>query len=265
MSRRSYRPYQGKGTGELPLWLGVGLLLASLVYALLAPPPIQFLFLFPLAVGGFLLLYGIIGRCPERVRRVLHILLFALLAAGIVLFLVIEGILLASANGKMAGEPTVMVVLGAQVLPDGQPSVTLQGRLDTAYDHWQKNTEMTIVVSGGQGTDEPTTEAEAMANYLIDRGIPSEKILQEGRSRNTHQNLMYTLELLAQEGFDAGEDILVVSTDLHLARAELLWGRLAPADAVLSTLPAPILHDGARIQMFLREPFALVKSFLLDW
>ena len=58
-----------------------------------------------------------------------------------------------------------IVVLGAQVKPDGTPSVQLQWRLDAAYEAW-KERECLIVVCGAQGRDEPDAEGRVMRAYL---------------------------------------------------------------------------------------------------
>ena len=157
----------------------------------------------------------------------------------------------------------MMIVLGCQVKSYG-PSQTLQDRLDTALDYLEDHPDMTVVVSGGQGPDEPTTEAQAMYDYLVEHGVDSGQILQEGESHNTAQNLRYTMQLLSEEGYDTTQEMLVVSSDFHLARVRMLWGRVWGSDENLSTLAAPVTHTPTAIQMFFREPLALVKSFVLD-
>ena len=72
-----------------------------------------------------------------------------------------------------------------------------------------------------------------------------------------------TKALLEAEGV-TGEDFLLVSNDFHLSRIKLLWERAWGDRGTVSTLAAPVSHAPSRVQMFLREPLALVKSFLLD-
>ena len=66
-----------------------------------------------------------------------------------------------------------MVVLGCQ-LYDWGPSIMLRDRLDKALDYLADHPETTVVVSGGQGAEEPTSEAQGMADYLADHGFPRE-------------------------------------------------------------------------------------------
>ncbi len=164
----------------------------------------------------------------------------------------------------IVGDPQTMIVLGCKVMPWGAPSVLLQDRLNEAFDYWSENPEMTIVVSGGQGPDEPVTEAQCMADYLIDLGVPAEQILLEDQSHNTNQNIRYSLQLLQDSGFDGTADMMVVSNGFHLTRARMLWGRAVGTTENLSTLAAPCSHQPSKISMDIREPLALVKSFVFD-
>ena len=187
--------------------------------------------------------------------------LLALVLAGALSFSALLGAVLAGAHDQLLGEPRVMIVLGCQVREDG-PSVLLRDRLDEALAYWEDHEDTLIVVSGGQGSNEPTTEARAMADYLEERGVEEDQILLEDRSHNTAQNLRYSRALLEEAGEDLSGGVIVVSNGFHLTRAQMLAQR-AGFDQV-STLAAPTSHLPSRLQMYIREPLALVKSFLLD-
>ena len=109
-----------------------------------------------------------------------------------------------------------IIVLGAQVKPEGTPSVQLGWRLDAAYDAYQQK-NVPVVVCGAQGKDEPMTESEAMSRYLQGRGIPEENILQDPDSFNTRQNLKNAAKLL--EGIPGVKKVLIVTSDYHVPRA----------------------------------------------
>ena len=187
--------------------------------------------------------------------------LLALVLVGALSFSALLGAVLAGAHDQLLGEPRVMIVLGCQVREDG-PSVLLRDRLDEALAYWEDHEDTLIVVSGGQGSNEPTTEARAMADYLEERGVEEDQILLEDRSHNTAQNLRYSRALLEEAGEDLSGGVIVVSNGFHLTRARMLAQR-AGFDQV-STLAAPTSHLPSRFQMYIREPLALVKSFLLD-
>lgn len=197
----------------------------------------------------------------KRYQRWLKVLL-ALVLAGVLSFGLLLGAVLYGSYDHIRGEPQVMLVLGCQVHPWG-PSILLQDRLDEALTYLEDHPEMTVVVSGGQGPDEPTTEARAMADYLMEKGVEESRILLEDQSHNTVQNFRYTAQLLEEEGYDPGEtEVLVVSNGFHLTRARMLAQRTGFEE--ISTLAAPSSHLPSRLKMYVREPLALVKSFLFD-
>lgn len=188
--------------------------------------------------------------------------LAALLAAGILCFASLEGIVLAGSRTHIEGEPKVMIILGCQVKPWG-PSELLLDRLDTALEYLVGRDDVRVIVSGGQGKDEPTTEAAAMRDYLAKNGIDESRIWMEDKSHNTHQNLVYSLALLQEKGGDLSAPYIIVSNGFHLSRAVLLANRV-DGGAETYTLAAPSSHTPSRIKMYFREPLALVKSFVFD-
>lgn len=111
-----------------------------------------------------------------------------------------------------------IVVLGAQVKPDGTPSVQLQWRLDAAYKAWEKS-PCPIVTCGAQGGDEPAPEGVVMKDYLIGLGVPPEQVLVDDASFNTRQNIRQAAALLEDRG---AETVLIVTSDYHLPRAMAL-------------------------------------------
>ncbi|MEA4932449.1 MAG: YdcF family protein [Lawsonibacter sp.] len=187
-----------------------------------------------------------------------------LFMAGIVAFSALLGAVISGGHDQVSGDPKIMVILGCQVKPWG-PSVLLQDRLDRALAYLEDHPDVTVVTSGGQGPDEPTTEAQAMYDYLVASGVAAERILKEESSHNTWQNLNETFDLLKQSGYgDQLGQILVVSNDFHLARVRMLFGRVWEGTYTLSTLAAPTSHMPSRLKMYVREPVALVKSFVFD-
>ena len=194
---------------------------------------------------------------PVWLRALLTAVLAALLG-----FAVLLGLVLSGAHDSITGEPRVMVILGCQVDPDG-PSILLQDRLDKALDYLEDHPELTIVVSGGQGDDEHQSEAQCMYDYLTAHGVDGGRILLEDRSHNTWENIRFTQQLLRAEGVDTSQ-MLVVSNGFHLTRVRMLWGRAWEGEYTLSTLAAPTSHLPSRLKMYIREPLALVKSYLFD-
>ena len=189
--------------------------------------------------------------------------LLGLILAGVLAFGALFGAVLYGSYDHIQGDPQIMVILGCQVKPWG-PSVLLQDRLDKALDYLEDHPDLTIVVSGGQGPDEHISEAQCMYDYLTEHGVDGAQILLEDQSGNTVENLRNSRELLAREGYDTSGDMVVVSNGFHLTRVRMLWDRVWGGDGELSTLAAPSSHVPSRLKMYLREPLALVKSFVFD-
>ena len=267
MKTRPYRPYQGTGRWGSPLLLlGGAVLAASLLFFLLAPFSLQKFAAFPAALGGFLVLYGLTARCSLPTGRLLRRILLGLLALALAAFAALEAVVLLGARTQVAtGEaaPEIMVIFGCQVRADG-PSELLRDRLDTALDYLEDHPGMTVVVSGGQGPDEPMSEAQAMYDYLTAHGVDGDQIVLEDRSSNTWENIQYTLDLFQSGAVEPTGKILAVSNGFHLSRIRMLWGREWEGTYTLSTLAAPSSHLPSRLSMHLREPLALAKSWLLD-
>ncbi len=120
-----------------------------------------------------------------------------------------------------ADQYDAIIVLGAQVKPDGSPSVQLEWRLDAAYEAYNRK-PVPVVVCGAQGHDEPITEAEAMKQYLISKGVSENDILTDPDSFNTNQNLRNAAKLL--EYRPNMQKVLIVTSDYHVPRALALAG-----------------------------------------
>lgn len=182
---------------------------------------------------------------------------------GALCYTALLGVVLRGEYDDVEGQPQTMIVLGCQVHLWG-PSILLQDRLDTALEYLADHPEMTIIVSGGKGDDEHASEASVMRDYLVAAGIDQERVLVEDVSRNTYQNIIYSQQMMHRQGLDPADGVLVVSSGFHLTRVRMLWDRVTGQGEYLSTLAAPSTYAPSRLWMYIREPIALVKSFVLD-
>ena len=202
----------------------------------------------------------IAGYKGKKFHPVLKLLL-VLALAGTAFFSILLGLVLGGAHDSIDGSPRVMIILGCQ-LHDWGPSVMLQDRLDKALEYLEDHPDMTVVVAGGQGPEEPTSEAQGMADYLADHGFARENISLATQSHNTNQNLRFSAQRLAEAGLDPTDDVVIVSNGFHLTRAKMLAERIGFQG--VSVLAAPSSHTPTRLKMYVREPLALVKSFVFD-
>lgn len=142
-------------------------------------------------------------------------MIFWLAALGVLGFVGLFGyVLVKEYTVPKPGSYNAIIVLGAQVDPSGSPSVQLEWRLQKALELYQQN-RMPIAVTGGQGKDEPATEASVMRDWLIQRGVLAQDIVVDEQSTDTKQNIKNALDALPQGTLD----VMIVTSDYHLPRA----------------------------------------------
>ena len=225
--------------------LGVALAVYGVAMALLYP------------AGGFFLVWLVLGAAllvAARVERarilVCAVMLAVLLAAG-----ALCGLIASTAAATPPAGLDALVVLGAGLQPDGSPSETLRYRLDAALAYLGENPGTACVVSGGQGLGESRTEADAMAEYLVARGLDEGRITKEERSSTTAENLRNSAGLLAP-----GARVAVVTNDFHLYRALRIAEKSGlPGAYGLAASTNPLYLPNAT----LRECCAIVKDALV--
>lgn len=206
--------------------------------------------------GGFFLVWVVLGaaliaawRIPRVRMATCVVCLVGLLAVGALSALIGT----AAAKTPPAGLDD-LVVLGAGLRPDGTPSEALRYRLDAALTYLEENPETDCVVSGGQGFGEVRTEADAMAEYLVEHGLDEGRITKEERSSTTAENLRFSSALL-----EPGAEVGVVTNDFHLYRALRIAERNGLPGAHGLAAPSNPLYLP---QSMLRECAAVVKDAL---
>lgn len=122
-----------------------------------------------------------------------------------------------------------VIILGCKIRPDGSLYPLIRGRVDKAIEFVQRQEEETgkaavFVPSGGKGCDEPLAEAEAMANYLLSRGVPENRILIENKSTTTRENMLFSKALADQISRDC--KAAFSTSNYHVFRSGLLAGKL---------------------------------------
>ena len=136
-------------------------------------------------------------------------------------------------------------MLGALVNPNGQPSAALAARCDTAIAVLNVNPGSRAILCGGQGGDEPRTEAAAMEDYMDRAGqIRNACSWRTSRAR-PFQKISPTQKLLPE-----GAAVAVITNDYHLARARRLLAHAGLGDA---GVPAKTPYPGQWMAVRCRE------------
>ena len=177
----------------------------------------------------------------------------------LVSFILIEGLIIINGNTKNIGDVDYMIILGARLYGD-VPSPALAERLKVAEEYLKSNTDIKVIVSGGQGLDEYIPEAEAMEIYLLERGIDKNRIIIEDKSTSTFENIRNSLSIIEEIDDIESPSVLLVTNKFHVFRSKLLANRLGvKAYGLPAEVPPTIL-----IPQYIREYFAVVKSFIFD-
>ncbi|MFD2308395.1 YdcF family protein [Enterococcus termitis] len=189
------------------------------------------------------------------VKRIMLIIIgIGIIYASVVLLLIFSG-----TKDRPTESPDTVLILGAQVKGSSKdnayPSTVLKERLDAAVPYLKEHPNVTVIVCGGQGDDEPDSEASVMAEYLRVNGIPNRQILLEDTSTRTKENIQN-----AQKKQSLDKTVIVTS-DFHMYRSKLLAKRLGISE--ISGLPA-VSKSSAKFKTYVREVCALGYGLLFD-
>lgn len=146
-----------------------------------------------------------------------------------------------------------VVVLGAGLMGGRRVSPLLASRLErgrAVYESLDGANGPMLIVSGGKGSDERLSEAEAMENYLVERGFPADRVLKEDQSRTTEENLLYSAALMSEVRPD-GYRCVVVTNDFHSYRAALIARDLGVPAQVAGSPTAAYFLPSATIREFI--------------
>ena len=195
---------------------------------------------------GFFPLFG--AKFPKFTKITLRICT-AVLCVGLLIAGLTEAVIIKHSFGDPKEEVSYMVVLGAKVRSTG-PSVSLWDRIYGARDYLVAHEDVIAIVSGGQGADEPMTEARAMYDALVDLGIPPERIWLEEKATSTWENITFSLDLIESTTGTRPDKIGVLSSEYHLFRASLLAEKCG-VDFV--GIPAETSRFSQKVNHFMRE------------
>lgn len=118
-----------------------------------------------------------------------------------------------------------IIILGSRIRSDGTLTPLLRGRVDKALEFAKdqyKATKKKIVYvpSGGKGSDEVISEALAIKNYLIEKGIKEDQIIIEDKSTSTIENMKFSKSKIDKVKKDA--KIGFSTTSYHVFRSGVI-------------------------------------------
>jgi uncharacterized SAM-binding protein YcdF (DUF218 family) len=152
-----------------------------------------------------------------------------------------------------------IIVLGAAQY-EGRPSPVLKARLDHAAELWTRGLAPRMIVTGGRGVGDTTSEAAVGMRYLVQRGVPADSISMDTQGLTTSQSMVVVRRLLGTKSYPK---LLIVSDPFHMLRLAILARRLHMTPLLSPTRTSPIsMRPGQQMRYVLAEsvkaPYAMV-------
>lgn len=216
-------------------------------------------------------------RFREKISIRLEVSAITVVAALFVIFVAVEAAMGLNFFSLQKQSADYVIVLGAQVRGKSV-SKTLEYRLDKAYEYAQVHPNTIFILSGGQGTGEDVSEAQAMYDYLRKRGVPDYQMMKEEQSRSTYENLVYSRNmineretnrrtwiknLMAQSGYMVPPDdevtirVGIITSNFHVLRAKGIAKKIGIQNiSGIASKSDPVLF----LHFCVRECFAILKD-----
>ncbi len=233
-------------------WLAVAILAAAAFYLNFCMVGYSFSVLVCCVLMGIIIFYTLSARLKSKWPRTMQWLrriFTVILCIGILVVGVTEVFIIEASFGDPEEPCDYVVVLGAMVRDYG-PSPSLQDRIDAAYHYLTANPEVIAIVSGGQGKDEPVSEAKCMYDALTQMGIDPQRIWMEDKATSTWENIRFTLDLVQEKTGIRPTKLGIISSEYHLLRASMF----ADAAGIESEgIPAETSVFTQKINHFMRE------------
>lgn len=189
----------------------------------------------------------------KKAARILLWVLVSLSCLVLIAAIITGCLILRPSFAEVPENMPYIMVLGCGVNGD-VPSLSLQERINAAYDYLSENPETICIVSGGQGDGENISEALCMYQHLTAMGIDDSRIWMEAQSTSTAENLRYSIALIEGKTGIRPERIGLLSSDYHLFRA----GLVADAQNIAAVpIPAKTTWPSLWLNYFLREIVAV--------
>jgi len=171
-------------------------------------------------------------QAVNLVRRILTIVVVAIFA----LWVISAAAVLIWSSRDEARPAQAIVVLGAAQYA-GKPSPVLRARLDHALDLWNRQLATLLILTGGTGAGDTTSEAAVGRTYAKKRGVPDSAILVESEGRTTSESMRAVAGMLEVRGLQSA---LLVSDPFHMLRLRILARRFGFTPYTSPTQTSPI-------------------------
>lgn len=172
----------------------------------------------------------------KRAVRIVRRILTVVVAITFALWVMSAAAVLLWSSRDEAQPAQAIVVLGAAQYA-GKPSPVLRARLDHALDLWNRHLSSLLILTGGTGSGDTTSEAAVGRNYARRHGVPDSAILVENEGRTTSESMRAVAGMLEVRGLQTA---LLVSDPFHMLRLRILARRFGFTPYTSPTQTSPI-------------------------
>jgi uncharacterized SAM-binding protein YcdF (DUF218 family) len=195
----------------------------------------------------------------RRLRRALGLLL---ILAGTVYTVALVTVLVVSQQDQRRPVDAIVVLGAAQY--NGRPSPVLRARLDHALQLYHEGFAPRIVVTGGVGRGDTTSEALVGRNYLLNQGVPPSAVVVQPQGRSTQASMTAVADWLEAQHL---RRVILVSDPFHMFRLRL-EARRTDLEAYTSPTESSPISDNPVLELRylaaegLKIPVAWVRAAL---
>ena len=179
------------------------------------------------------------AKAKEKARQAVNLVrrILTIVVVGVfTLWVVSAAAVLIWSSRDEARPAQAIVVLGAAQYA-GKPSPVLRARLDHALDLWNRRLATLLILTGGTGIGDTTSEAAVGRTYARKHGVPDSAILVENEGRTTSESMRAVAGMLEVRGLQSA---LLVSDPFHMLRLRILARRFGFTPYTSPTQTSPI-------------------------
>jgi uncharacterized SAM-binding protein YcdF (DUF218 family) len=179
------------------------------------------------------------AKAKQKAKHAVKIVRRILTVAVVVVFtlwVISATAVLIWASRDEARPAQAIVVLGAAQYA-GKPSPVLRARLDHALTLWNRHLAALLILTGGTGSGDTTSEAAVGRTYARKHGVPDSAILVENEGRTTSESMRAVAGMLEVRGLQTA---LLVSDPFHMLRLRILARRFGFTPYTSPTQTSPI-------------------------
>ena len=172
---------------------------------------------------------------PRSYLRMTVAIAAVVLVAWVISMLAVERI----GRRDEAERADAIVVLGAAQYV-GRPSPVLRARVDHAVSLWKRGLAPTLILTGGTGVGDTTSEAAVARKYAMSKGVPDRAIVIEIKGRTTSESMRAVARIMDDREQNS---VILVSDPFHMLRLSILARRFGLKPYTSPTRTSPITSN----------------------